>query len=77
MKKVVSDVLFFAQLLPDLRELVRKLFEQTSGDVTRARAALKIIGNHGEKLKEWEAEMRQRLDEAKERARKREQGGAA
>jgi hypothetical protein len=71
--KVARDVLFFAQLLPDLHDLVRKLFEQTSGDLPRARAALKIIGDHGEKLKEWEAELRQRLDEAKERARKREE----
>lgn len=75
--RTIRVAYFIRELMPDLRELAKKLFDQTEGDLFRAREALKLIGNHGEKLKAWEAETRQRLDEAKARAKAREQGGGS
>jgi hypothetical protein len=78
MSNATQVLIFFAQLMPELRALVQKLFESSEGDLFRAREKLrdvtKHIDDHGEKLKAWEADVRQRLDEARERAKKRETG---
>lgn len=72
MTTAIALVKFIALLMPELRELAIKLYKRHSGNVTAARAELRHIGDHGQQLKNFEAEIARRMADLKEKSARRE-----
>jgi epoxyqueuosine reductase QueG len=58
---VTSFIKFATLLAPALRELTRTLYDRHSGNVEAAKSELTMIKNHGAQLKEFEAEIAERM----------------